>query len=186
MNRAGARELFFDHLQSVFLRHKTVEVSPWQFPDPGMNFPLPNFATALGAALGTTFAFYPCHFSFCPRGFPWNEKRSGHVPMSLCPDLSRPRDRFGGCQRMLAQGAELCHQPGCSSMAEPHPIPQTCHRDGAPLPSLLLGKAGMCLTILYVFFLTFSFFSWLFFSPPHPASPLQQPRFSPLCWVPVR
>lgn len=53
-------------------------------PDPGMSFPLPNFATALGAALGTTFAFYPCHSSFFPRGSPWNEKRSGHLPVSLC------------------------------------------------------------------------------------------------------
>lgn len=77
----------------------------------GMSFPPPNSATALGAALGTTFAFYPCPFSFFPLRV-FHGMRSGHIPVSLCPEFCPRGDGSGRCQRVLAQGAELCHQPG--------------------------------------------------------------------------
>lgn len=109
-------------------------------PDPGMSFPLPNFATALGAALGTTFAFYPRHSSFSPRAFPWNEKRSGHLPVSLCLFPTQgsfwrmPKDAGTGSGALPPAWLLL------SSVPEPHPIPQTCPGTGLPFPPRSSGR----------------------------------------------
>lgn len=112
--------------------------------------------------------------------------RSG-AGTSPCPSaFSRRRDRFGGCQRMLAPGAELCHQPGCSSPPCLNPTPSLKRAQGRGSPSLPAPREGWHVVNNFIIcFPYFFLFSCLFSPPPHPAAPLQQPRFSHLCWVPV-
>lgn len=158
-----SRRAAFDHPHLSFpIPRGIFFFTPRWWRHPGVSSPLPNFATALGAALEQPLPSPPGVSPLPPR-FSVEGEAGWALPSSLCPSCP-PRDGAG-------TGTELCHQPG--------PIPQLCPGTGLPLPPPCTWDM-----VHIIFFNLFFSFSPIF-SPLHPAAPLQQPRV-PLCWVPVR